>query len=152
MELRVATITHIERHPKADKLYIETIDLGNEIAGSFPGSSLTIERKTSSAGILSSSRISNQRNFEALKVRECFSLLIQTVRSTFFSSRNAKTGGSRKPEGFSVQAEEKPSEIDIDTFFSIPLRVEKKTVRVGDTALVCNGKEVTSNIENGKVG
>lgn len=51
------------------------------------------------------------------------------------------------------QPQEKPGQIDIDTFFSIPIRAERGVVAVGDSPLQAGGREVrTRFVENGSVG
>jgi methionyl-tRNA synthetase len=47
---------------------------------------------------------------------------------------------------------EAPAQIDIDTFFAMPIGAENSRVVVGDSALECGGKPlVTSKVSKGRV-
>ncbi|MEE8440758.1 MAG: methionine--tRNA ligase, partial [Spirochaetia bacterium] len=54
--------------------------------------------------------------------------------------------------GQDPKSDQKP-EIDIDTFFSIPIRAENGRVMVGRAVLSCSGEELRTNtVQDGSVG
>lgn len=151
--LTVARIEKIERHPKADKLYIETINLGTEtrqiVSGLVP---YYTEEELLGKHIIV---VSNLKPAKLRGVESNGMLLAAesdgTVEVLFVP--DAAPGTRVTVEGIDVPAERLPSEIDIDTFFSIPISVTGRVVNVNGKPLVCSGVRITSTrVENGKVG
>jgi methionyl-tRNA synthetase len=161
IELRVAKITAIERHPKADKLYIETIDLGSEqrtiVSGLVPH--YTEEE-------LLGHHIIVVANLKPAKLRGVVSqgMLLaasdDSVVDVIFA--DSVPPGSRvvpapaaaeSMVGTSDSEDTHLPEIDIDTFFSMPIHAEGGRVLVGDAALEVSGVALkTSRVLDGKVG
>ena len=164
-DLRVAKIIKIERHPKADKLYIETLEIANDKG--------EIEERVIVSGLvpfykeeeLLNKKIIVANNLKPAKLRgvESRGMLLAA------SDHNGPTGEDGKPaervevldagdfpvgtrvtlEGLALDAEcpaEAPSEIDIETFFSIPMEVKDNTVMVGGRAMTLEGQAVRTKI------
>jgi methionyl-tRNA synthetase len=157
LDLRVAEIKKIERHPKAEKLYIETLEIAGEerviVSGLVP-----YYREEELLG----KRIIVAYNLKPAKLRGVESrgmLLAASSKNADGSSivdvldaGDAPTGSRVHLEGAEPYVGELP-EIDIDTFFSIPIRAESSTIRVGGKALCAAGKVLRSaKVTDGEVG
>ncbi len=158
VELRAAKITAVERHPKADKLFIEQIDDGSG------------EPRTIVSGLvghyteeeLVGHTIVLVANLKPAKLRGVES------RGMLLAAEGANEDGSKKVDVLFVDhakpgdrlslhgdtpSEESLPQIDIDAFFAIPLRVKDRVLTVGDTAIECAGQAVTAPVvPNGPVG
>ena len=166
LDLRVAKITKIERHPKADKLYIETLELANA-AGE-------IEERVIVSGLvpfykeeeLLGKKIIVAYNLKPAKLRgvESRGMLLAasdregppgedgkgTERVEVLDAGDSPLGAQVTLEG--IEASQLPSEIDIDTFFSIPIDVKDNAVMVGGRAFTLGGKPVTTKtVSSGEV-
>jgi methionyl-tRNA synthetase len=155
LDLRVAKIVKIERHPKADKLYIETLEIARPDG--------TLEERIIVSGLvpfytaeqLLGKRIIVAYNLKAAKLRgvESRGMLLAA------SDRNGP-GGAERVEvldagesltgtrvflagDFSASV---PPEIDIDTFFKIPLRVNNGVVEAAGRALCLNGRPIKTEL------
>jgi methionyl-tRNA synthetase len=158
LDLRVAQIVKIERHPKADKLYIETLEIAGEeriiVSGLVP-----FYREEELLG----KRIIVAYNLKPAKLRgvESRGMLLAA------SDKNGMAPGVSAPDGTVERVEvldagdvstgtpvsldgagpgSPPSEIDIDTFFTIPLLVQDGTVMVGGKALTLAGNPIKTRI------
>ncbi|MBN1410097.1 MAG: methionine--tRNA ligase [Spirochaetales bacterium] len=150
--LKTARITQIEPHPKADKLYIETVDLGGEtrtiVSGLVPY--YREEELLDRTVILAA-------NLQAAKLRgvESKGMLLaaedkETVEVIFVEG--AEPGTRIVLEGDDPQTLPVPSEINIDTFFETPMTIKEGGLFIEDTRLVCNGKPIgVSRVVEGKV-
>ncbi|MDR1176845.1 MAG: methionine--tRNA ligase [Treponema sp.] len=166
LDLRVAKIVKIERHPRADKLYIETLEIGN--AGG------TVEERIIVSGLvpfyreeeLLGKHIIVAYNLKAAKLRgvESRGMLLAASDMNGAPGEDGKPAercevldASGVPTGTRVVLEgmeggNPPGEIDIDTFFSVPMLVKDNTVTVGGKALCLDGKPVkTAIIAEGEV-
>jgi methionyl-tRNA synthetase len=159
LDLRVAQIVRIERHPKADKLYIETL----EIAGDIPEERIIVSglvpfyREEELLG----RRIIVAYNLKPAKLRGVESrgmLLAASDKDESGAERVEVLDAGDVPTGTRVLLEGEeagsapPAEIDIDTFFSVPLTVKDYTVMSGDKPLTLGGKPVrTRVISSGEV-
>jgi methionyl-tRNA synthetase len=170
MDLRVAKIVKVERHPKADKLYIETLEIGEGVTG-------TPEERVIVSGLvpfykeeeLLNKHIIVAYNLKPARLRGVESrgmlLAASDHNGPAGEDANAGTGAERVevldasgiPTGTRVRVEGRadetpPPEIDIDTFFSIPLEVRDNTVFAGGRALTLEGKPIkTALIARGEV-
>jgi methionyl-tRNA synthetase len=159
MDLRVAKIVKIERHPKADKLYIETLEIAGEerviVSGLVP---FYKEEE------LLHKHIIVAYNLKPAKLRgvESRGMLLaasdhvidgegkETERVEVLDASGVPTGTRAAIEG-GVDGVP-PGEIDIDTFFSVPLEVADHRVLVNGKALTLEGKPIsTALIEKGEV-
>jgi methionyl-tRNA synthetase len=173
MDLRVAKIVKIERHPKADKLYIETLETAG--AGGTPEERIIVSglvpfyREEELLG----KHIILAYNLKPAKLRgvESRGMLLaasdkngqdpagQPAERVEVLDAAGVPAGTRVilagPEGEAPPAESvsaPPGEIDIDTFFSIPLYVKDHIVHAGGRALTLLGKPIrTSVIVSGEV-
>jgi methionyl-tRNA synthetase len=166
MDLRVAKIEKIERHPKADKLYIEHLEVGEGVTG-------VREERTIVSGLvpfytedqLLGKKIIVAYNLKPAKLRgiESKGMLLaagdkngidedgQAIeRVEALDAGDCPTGTRLLPEG--EEAGTPPAEIDIDTFFSYPIEVKDNEVLSGGKKLCLNGNVVRTNIiPNGEV-
>lgn len=154
IDLRAAKIVSVENHPEADKLYVETVDMGE-------GSERTVVsgiKKYYTAEELVGKTVILVANLKPAKLRGVKSqgMLLaaeegETVEVLFLE--DVKPGERVVLEGEDFQNYPYPKRIKVDAFFDIPLKVKEGVVMVGDTPLVCNGKQVTASaVKNGEVG
>lgn len=158
VDLRVAKIVKIERHPKADKLYIETLDDGTGqerviVSGLVPfyteeellGKSIVLVnnlkaaklRGTESRGMLLAASKSGPEGKEVVEVLD---------------APWAAPGTRVILEG-QDPAVEALAEIDVDTFFSVPILANGATVFVGGKSLMAANRAFTlSKVNDGEVG
>ncbi len=162
VDLRVAKIVKIERHPKADKLYIETLDDGSGkertiVSGLVPfykedellGKNIVLVnnlkpaklRGVESAGMLLAASVSVPDGTESVEV---------------LAAPNASPGDRvilEKTEGGPASSEIPSAIIDIDTFFSIPIVAKEGSAWVGTKRLVVNGEPIAlRRVLNGEIG
>jgi methionyl-tRNA synthetase len=166
VDLRVAEIRKIERHPKADKLYIETLDIGGEerviVSGLVPfytedqllGKRIIVVynlkaaklRGIESKGMLLAASSTNQEGTETVDVLDAGDAATGT-RVHLCSGASGSIMISI-PDSDTVLPE-----IDIDTFFSIPIKAQANRVLVGSTPICVDGKELhTLKVSDGEVG
>lgn len=158
IDLRVAKITAIEQHPKADKLYIETLDDGSDserviVSGLVPfyqpeellGKHIVIVnnlkpaklRGTVSNGMLLAASFESDGGQEVCEVLDAGDLAPGT--------RILLAG--QEPDSAPLP------QIDVDTFFSVPIIAQNGRVRVGDRELMCgNNSFLLKKVQNGMVG
>jgi len=149
MDLRAAKIEKIERHPKADKLYIINLEIGEGASG------VREERQIVSGLVpfyteeqLLGKKIIVAYNLKPAKLRgiESRGMLLAAgdskgtsadgspaERVEVLDAGSCPTGTRLLPEG--EQAAAAPAEIDIDTFFLQPITVKEH-------AVICNGKNL----------
>jgi methionyl-tRNA synthetase len=162
LDLRVAKIVKIERHPNADKLYIETLEIARPDG--------TAEERVIVSGLapfyteeqLLGKHIILAYNLKAAKLRgvESRGMLLAA------SDRNGPEGAERvevldageEPTGTRVSLagdsppEVPPGEIDINAFFKVPLRVNNGVVEAAGRALCLKGRPIkTAVIISGEV-
>jgi methionyl-tRNA synthetase len=156
LDLRVAKIVKIERHPQADKLYIETLEIAGEeriiVSGLVP------HYKEEE---LLGKHIILAYNLKAAKLRG-----VESRGMLLAASDKGGEGGAERvevldagtvPTGTRVQIEgpetgEIPGEITIDTFFTIPLEVRDHRVMAGGRALTLEGTPLSTRcISSGEV-
>ncbi|GMO53985.1 MAG: methionine--tRNA ligase [Termitinemataceae bacterium] len=156
IDLRVAKIKAIEKHPKADKLYIEKLDIAGEertiVSGLVPyykeeellGRHIIVAynlkaaklRGTESHGMLLASSYKDEDGTERVEVLD---------------AKDTATGTRVLVEGEEEYGD--LDEIDIDTFFSIPISAKDNFVQVEGKNLTLEGKPIkTKYAKNGEVG
>jgi len=158
IDLRVAQIVKIERHPKAEKLYIETLKTAPD----------SQEERIIVSGLvpffkeeeLLNKKIILANNLKPAKLRGVESKGMLLAAEDHKGPSDAEGNGAMRvevldggdaPVGTRVMVEglgsmETPVEIDIDTFFSIPLEVKDSVVTVGGKALTLEGKPIRTKI------
>jgi len=158
VDLRVARIVQIERHPKADKLYIETLDDGTGqerviVSGLVPFYS---EEELLGKSIV----LVNNLKPAKLRGVESRGMLLAAARSgaegkevvEVLDAPWAAPGTRVVLEGQdpAVPAE---AEIDADAFFSVPIVAKGSKALVGTKALVADGKPFAlSKVSDGEIG
>jgi methionyl-tRNA synthetase len=151
VNLRVARIVEVEKHPKADKLYIETADLGGEtrriVSGLVP---YYRPEELQGRNVLLVTNLKPAR----LRGVESRGMLLaaddgKTVEVLF--ADHAQPGDPVGLAGLQRPAKLE-EEIDIEEFFSIPIQVKNGQVLIDDLPLECAGKTVTTDkVKTGQV-
>ncbi len=152
IELKVARILQIKRHPEAEKLYIETVDLGGEqreiVSGLVPHYT---EEELAGRNVV----IVTNLKPAMLRGVESKGMLLaaqegKTVEVLF--ADHAKPGDTVALSGDETAQGAAFQEIDIDTFASIPIVVEDFKVVVGATPLRVGDRQLsTSKVQKGRV-
>ncbi|MDR1144155.1 MAG: methionine--tRNA ligase [Spirochaetaceae bacterium] len=148
LDLRVAEIVKIERHPNADKLYIETLDIAGEERVIVSGLAPFYREEE-----LLHKRIIVAYNLKAAKLRGVMSqgMLLAAEdhhgpegaeRCEVLDAPDAPTGTRVTLDGAEPGPE--PAEITVDTFFSVPLRAVNGIVTAGSGTLTLAGKPLTT--------
>ncbi|MDR1933257.1 MAG: methionine--tRNA ligase [Spirochaetales bacterium] len=152
VRLKVAKITKIERHPDAEKLYIESVSLGEEertiVSGLVPH--YTEEELLGKHIIL----VSNLKPAKLRGVMSSGMLLAASADGLVdvIFAPDAAPGADVVLQG-SPAAQIPAAQISIDTFFSIPITAKDGGLFVGNTPLEAGGKPLTTTkVKNGKVG
>jgi methionyl-tRNA synthetase len=153
LDLRVARIDKIERHPKADKLYVKTISLGKEtrqiVSGLVP---------YYSEDELLGKNIILVYNLKPAKIRgvESRGMLLAAMHGEIVEvifAPQAKPGDRVVLEGESAKNCPEPGEISIDDFFDFSMRVENFIVMYENKALTLGNKPLkVKEVRKGKIG
>lgn len=156
LDLRTARIVKVERHPDADKLYIETLEIAGEERVIVSGLAPFYKEEE-----LLNKTIIVAYNLKAAKLRGVESrgmLLAASAKAADGSEAVEVLDAGDVPTGTRAHLEgaEAPTgvlpEVDIDGFLSIPITVRGNTVRVGGKALCLAGTPVkTERVVDGKV-
>jgi methionyl-tRNA synthetase len=149
LDLRTAKIVKVERHPKADKLYIETLEIAGEerviVSGLVP-----FYKEEELLG----KHIILAYNLKAAKLRGVESrgmLLAASAAGSEGKERVEVLDAGDTPTGTRVRIDglelggDLP-EIDIDAFFSVPLEVKNHRVRAGDKDLTLDGRPILTKL------
>jgi methionyl-tRNA synthetase len=155
LDLRVAKIVKIERHPNAEKLYIETLDIAGEerviVSGLVP-----FYKEEELLG----KHIIVAYNLKAAKLRGMESKgMLLAAGDHNGAGPNGESGAERcevldasdVPTGTKVilegeEVSEAPGEISIDAFFSVPIWVVDGVVVSGGKALTLEGKPLKTTV------
>ena len=155
IDLRVAKITAIERHPEAEKLYIETIDIGEEEESQIVSGLVPYYEENELLG----RNIILVKNLKPAKLRgvKSYGMLLaasgedKTVEVLF--ADHAEPGTPVVLEGSAADRDVTKKKLSADKFFKIPLHVKGNTVFCGEKALTADGKKiVTEKVSDGEVG
>jgi methionyl-tRNA synthetase len=151
VELAVARITAVELHPKADKLFIETADLGTEkrqIVSGLVGYYTPEE--------LAGHNVIMVTNLKPARLRgvESQGMLLAAQDGTQVEVLFADW--ARPGDRVTIQSETEPGarrgEIDIEEFFRVPIRVKGARIMVEGAALECAGRPLaTAKVKDGQV-
>ena len=149
MDLRVAEIVNIERHPKADKLYIETLEIAGEeriiVSGLVP-----FYREDE----LLHKRIIVAYNLKAARLRGVESrgmLLAASDRDAEGKERVEVLDAGDLPTGTRIGIEglelpDAPGEITLDDFFALPIAVAAHRITVGGKPLTAAGVPLATKV------
>jgi methionyl-tRNA synthetase len=150
VELRAARIVEIKRHPDADKLFIETVDLGGE-------------KRTIVSGLVPHYKEDELLGHMVVLVANLKPAILRGVESNgmLLAAQEGKTvevlfiDHAQPGDRVTVKGgpmESAPAQIDIDTFLTMPIVAEGSHVLVGDAELECAGRAVvTSKVATGRV-
>ncbi|MFW5685254.1 MAG: methionine--tRNA ligase [Spirochaetota bacterium] len=157
VRLVAAKITSVEKHPKADRLYVEQLDDGSgeerRIVSGLVGHYEADELEGRTIIVVDNLKPAKLRGVESegmlLAASDKDAEGNERVDVLFLEDVEPGTAVTLLGEPAPVAAKR----IDIDTFFSIPIRAEGGVVKVGETPLAVAGKEIrTSVVQNGSVG
>ena len=150
----MARITAVERHPKADKLYIESVDLGTEkrqIVSGLVGHYTPEE--------LAGRNVIMVTNLKPARLRgvESQGMLLAAQDGTQVEVLFADW--AQPGERITLEGEQEPAapaapraEIDIEEFFRVPIRVQGGRILVEGAALACAGRPLaTAKVKDGQV-
>jgi methionyl-tRNA synthetase len=151
VELTVARITAVERHPKADKLYIESVDLGAEkrqIVSGLVGHYTPEELAGRSVIMVTNLKPARLRGVES----QGMLLAAQDGTQVEVLFADWAQPGDR----ITLEGEREPPEargqIDIEEFFRVPIRVQASRILVEGEALLCAGRPLaTAKVKDGQV-
>ncbi|MFP4549959.1 MAG: methionine--tRNA ligase [Spirochaetales bacterium] len=159
VRLKAAKITKVEQHPNADRLFVEQLDDGSgnerQIVSGLVGHYTAEELEGKTIVVVDNLKPAKLRGVKSQGMLLAASKETdegEVVEVIFLD--NVAPGTIVRPDvaGEFPAAEEK-KKLDIDTFFSMPVRAEGGVVKVGDSTLVADGKPVTTNkIKDGSVG
>ncbi|MCL2792828.1 MAG: methionine--tRNA ligase [Spirochaetaceae bacterium] len=154
VDLRVAKIKDIKRHPEAEKLYIEILDMGNGEERQIVSGLVPFYKEEELLG----HNIIVAYNLKPAKLRgvESNGMLLcaeddKTVEVIF--APDASPGDRVVPAGYEAPKEEM-KKISIDKFFETPLEVKDNIVYCASAplALACGSSNIkTEKVSNGKV-
>jgi len=158
VSLKVAKITAIERHPEADKLYIETISVGEEerqiVSGLVPyyKEEELLGHNIILVANLKPAKLRGVQSMGMLLAADCEGADGERIVDVIFAD-HAEPGTRIFLDGDDPAGIPEPAQIKVDQFFDIPLKVKDGVVMTGDTPLVCGGKPLTSaKVKVGDVG
>ncbi len=150
VDLRVGRIIEVEKHPKADKLYIEKVDIGGEqrqiVSGlveyyseeELKGRNVIIVANLKGARLRG---VESQGMLLAAEVDKAVEVLF--VDNGNPGDRVVLSPGMTEPQESDHGGEQMARpEIDIDEFFSIPIEVHDFKVMVEERPLICSGKVI----------
>ncbi|ADN01301.1 methionine--tRNA ligase [Spirochaeta thermophila] len=153
VRLVVAKITEVRRHPNAEKLYIEKIDLGGResqiVSGLVPyyKEEELLGRHVIVVENLKPAKLRGEMSHGMLLAAEAE----DSVEVLF--ADHAAPGTRVVLKGDDPASYGEAGEITIDEFFGVPITVKGGVVRVGETPLVADGREITTSlVKEGKVG
>jgi methionyl-tRNA synthetase len=154
LDLRVARVESVERHPDADKLYVLALSVGGEerqiVSGlvehysedQLIGQNIVLVynlkpaklRGIKSNGMLLAASTENEKELEVLFLPDAS------------PGERLSLDGTEPPEAAVKR-------ITIDEFFSVPMRVEDFRVMIGATGIEVGGREIrTRTLPRGSVG
>ncbi|MCF7942815.1 MAG: methionine--tRNA ligase [Spirochaetia bacterium] len=158
-DLRAARITAVERHPEADKLYIETLDVGESesrtiVSGLVPfySEDELLGRTIILVYNLKPAKLRGVKSNGMLLAASCNSAEGVKEEVEVLFADWAEPGQRISVGDLQIPAEDR-KRITVDAFFSIPISVTDHEVKVGSLPLSAAGKIIrTDRISHGDVG
>ena len=159
IDLRVAKIVKIERHPKADKLYIETLDDGSGSERVIVSGLVPYYKEEELLG----RHIVLANNLKPAKLRgvESRGMLLAASRHGADGTKEGcevlDAGDAAPGTRIFLEGQDPafapPPEIDVDCFFSVPLRAEGSEAKAGTARLLVDGKPFSFKaVTDGEIG
>lgn len=160
LDLRIAKIVEVERHPEADKLYIEKLDCGNGEERTIVSGLVPYYKPEELEGRhivlaynLKPAKLRGVKSHGMLLAAEDESLPEEERTVEVIFADWAEAGSRIYPEGAAAPEGDGPKRVSIDTFFSIPLKVAEGKVQVDGTPLYADGKVLAAEkVNSGSVG
>ncbi|MFZ3109922.1 MAG: methionine--tRNA ligase, partial [Rectinemataceae bacterium] len=156
--LKVAKIVKIERHPKADKLYIETLDDGSDIERVIVSGLVPFYREEELLGqhiiLVDNLKPAKLRGIESRGMLLAASLAGPEGKEAVevLSAPWAAPGAVVTLEGLAAGDPAEP-QIDVDSFFSVPLLAKRGFAMAGGARLVVDGKPLSLvRVPDGEIG
>jgi len=156
--LKVAKIVKIERHPKADKLYIETLDDGSDIERVIVSGLVPFYREEELLGqhiiLVDNLKPAKLRGIESRGMLLAASLAGPEGKEAVevLSAPWAAPGAAVTLEGLIAGGPAEP-QIDVDSFFSVPLLAKRGFAMAGGARLVVDGKPLSLvRVPDGEIG
>jgi methionyl-tRNA synthetase len=152
LDLRTAKIVKIERHPNAEKLYVETLDIAGEerviVSGLVPfyKEEELLGKHIIVAYNLKPAKLRGVESRGMLLAAEDHNGPEGAMRCEVLDAAGVPTGTRVILEG--EEAGAPPEQISVDTFFSVPLRVVNGVVVSEGKALTLNGAPVRTVMVN----
>lgn len=148
LDIRIAKITSVEKHPEADKLYIEKIDLGGETRTIVSGLVGHYEPEE-----LIGKNVLVVYNLKPAKLRgvESHGMLLavqQGKKVGVLHSPDSKPGDKISITGIKQEPAE---EISIDEFFSVKIKAEKGSLKADGNELNAPGQIIVDKNLEGSV-
>jgi len=160
VDLRVGRILEVEKHPEADKLYIEKVDMGGEqrqIVSGLVEYYSEEELKGRNVIIVTNLKAARLRGVESqgmlLAAEADKAVEVLFVDNGNPGDRVVLSPAMTEPQesGQGTAPEARP-EIDIEEFFSIPIEVHDFKVMVEERPLICSGEIILAkNTKEGQV-
>jgi len=162
VDLRVATIMKIEKHPKADKLYIETLDDGSGTERVIVSGLVPFYKEEELLGkhivLVNNLKTAKLRGVESRGMLLAASHKVESEGKMVKEAVEVLDAGDAAPgtrvllDGQDASIVPMP-EIDVDEFFSVPLRAENSEAMVGKAHLLANGRPFRfSKVSDGEIG
>jgi len=151
LNLRTGNIISVEKHPEADKLYIEKIDMGNGEIRQVISGLVKYYKENELIGkkviVVSNLKTAKLRGVESQGMILAAETAGKQTVEVLESSGNP--GDAVTIEG----CDPSNQEITIEEFAKVPLTVNNNIVNAGSFPLKSSGREITTKIvNNGKVG
>ncbi|MBN2659042.1 MAG: methionine--tRNA ligase [Spirochaetales bacterium] len=154
IQLVVGKIVEIERHPEAEKLYVEKIDCGEDEPRTIVSGLVPYYKEEELLG----KNLVVVANLKPTKLRGIKSMGMILAAEDKDENVEVIFVDDAEPGTPVVLADDKRenreyANLKASRFFEIPLRTEDFVVRTGKTALTVNGKELkTTKVKDGEVG
>ncbi len=150
LEIKVGEIKSIEPHPEAERLYVETIDLGEGHLRTIVSGLVKYYKPEELLGkrvlVASNLKSANLRGVES----QGMVLACETKKKLEVLFTDAEIGAHVYIS--SVEPTQAPKEITIDEFFACPMVVKSHQMEVGGVALEVTGLKITTTkIGDGKI-
>ena len=149
LALKVGKIIEIERHPKADKLYVEKIDMGNGEVRQIVSGLVPYFTEDELKG----KNVVVAYNLKAAKLRGVMSEGMVLAAEDEAGTVEIVSPDCEPGEWVTIEGSEpNKNEITIDDFFSVVLEVKANQAEYNGKALMAAGKAVKlEKVANGKI-
>jgi len=158
VDLRAAKIVKIERHPKADKLYVETLDDGSGTDRTIVSGLVPYYREEDLLGktivLVNNLKPAKLRGIESRGMLLAASRMVESGKEAVevLDAGAAAPGDRIVLEGQSPGSPI-PPEIDVDTFFSVSIRAQGGFARIGGLRLLAGADPLSlAKVPEGDIG